>query len=128
MYNLCIFCLGHYVHKVTFKMDKTFNRSYERDDTVHHSQHHCNRVSDYSFECDTTYKDWALNTRYIFNGNIVSEHKTNKNKNVKTIKTYQRISMLPDEAIKEIKEGMTNIKYNGEVKKEVIESRISAWE
>ena len=119
----------YFVHKVTFEMDKMFNRTYDQDDKTHHWQHRCSRISEISFECDTKYKDWALHTKFVFNGTNVIEHKTNKDKNVKTSKTYQRISLLSTGVLQTMKEGLTDTKHAKAIADELSKSEEDdAWD
>ena len=112
-------------------MDKTFNRSYESLEEMQSWQHHCTRISEASFQCDTKYKDWDLNTKFIFNGTSVVEHKTNKEKNVETKKTYQRVTSIPKGVVQNMKEGLTETGHANKVAKMIsktIEDAIDVFE
>ena len=118
----------YFAHKVTFEMGKAFNRTYKQRNETHHWQHHCTRISRVSLECDTIHDDWNLNTNFVFNSTGVVEHKRNKDKNVATKKTYQRVSTPLNRALQNLKEGITEIKGNNQIMDGTIESDIDAWE
>ena len=109
-------------------MDKAFNRTYNQSNKTHHWQHHCTQTSRISFGCDTTYKDWDLNTKFVFNKTSMVEHKTNMDKNVATKKTYKRISSKPNDALQTLEEGITEINGGNERLDATIESDVDAWE
>ena len=119
-----------FVHKVTFQMDKTFNRTHDEDDgkRKEHWQHHCTTISPNSFQCDTKHSKWNLNTKFIFNDSSVVEHKRNKDKNVETRKTYQRISSMPNFDFLKLKDGMTDDDKLEDIMLKTMESEIDAWE
>ena len=119
-----------FVHKVTFQMDKTFNRTHDEDGgkRKEHWQHHCTTISPSSFQCDTKHSKWNLNTKFIFNDSSVVEHKRNKDKNVETRKTYQRISSMPNFDFLKLKDGMTDDDKLEDIMLKTMESEIDAWE
>ena len=127
---LRILFADYFVHKVTFEMNKTFNRSYDSSEQEYW-QHHCTTISEVSFQCDTKYKQWDLNTKFIFNGTTVVEHKTNKEKNIETKKVYERVRNIPNGIIKNMKEGLTETLDANKVAKYItkaIEANIKAFE
>ena len=120
----------YFIHKVTFQMDKAFNRSQDEDDTKKSDywQHRCTRLSSSSFQCDTKHRKWNLNTKFIFNGSSVIEHKRNTDKDVETRKTYQRIAQLPNMDFLKLKDGMTEDEELEDIMLKTIESEAEAWE
>ena len=77
------------------------------------------------------YKEWDLNTKFIFNGTTVIEHKTNKEKNIETRKVYERVKNIPNGIIKNMKEGLTETLDANKVAKYItkaIEANIKAFE
>ena len=111
-------------------MDKAFNRSQDEDDTkkIDYWTHHCTRLSSNSFQCDTKHRKWNLITTFLFNGSSVVEHKRNKDKNVETRKTYQRISLLPNFEFLKLKDGMTEDDELEDIMLKTLEAEADGWE